>query len=136
MKDAFAKFGDVQDVKIVTDRETGRPRGFAFVTLSDPSEAEEAVRSMVGFSLNNREIRVDRASRKDSSNRGGSDSRSGYRGGDRDGGDRGRYGGGDRGERSSGGPCYAFQKGECRFGDRCRYSHEGGSSNRSYGIMC
>ena len=131
------------EARVVTDRETGRSRGFGFVTFENVADAEDAVSGMAGFDLQGREIRVDRTNAN--APRGG---RGGGRGGDRGGrggyggdrggygGDRGGYGGdrggygGDRGGRGGGGggdrprgACYAFQKGECRYGDSCRFAH-------------
>ena len=51
LKDLFSKYGEVGSVKIITDRETNRPRGFAFVEMNSEEQANEA---MVG--LNNKEI--------------------------------------------------------------------------------
>lgn len=61
--DAFAQCGQVNRVKIVCDRETGRPRGFGFVEMSDPQTAQEAIGRMNGAELQGRQIRTDSASR-------------------------------------------------------------------------
>lgn len=80
LRDAFAQHGDVTDCKVITDRDTGRSRGFGFVTFSDEGDADNAMRLMEGSDLDGRTIRVNEAQQK-------SDSR-GPRGNDR-GGDRG-----------------------------------------------
>ena len=49
IRDAFEKFGRVTDVFIPKDRETGKPKGFAFVTLSDKRDADDAVAGLDGF---------------------------------------------------------------------------------------
>jgi len=46
LRDAFGQHGNVTEVKIITDRETGRPRGFAFVEMPDASEAANAIEQM------------------------------------------------------------------------------------------
>lgn len=61
LKRLFEEFGDVQSVKVITDRETGRPRGFAFVEMATEEEAEDAISGLNGKSVDNREIRVDKA---------------------------------------------------------------------------
>ncbi|HAA56862.1 MAG TPA: RNA-binding protein, partial [Myxococcales bacterium] len=49
--DAFSQFGDVEEAKIITDRETGRSRGFGFVTFANDADAEEAIQSLDGTDL-------------------------------------------------------------------------------------
>jgi RNA recognition motif-containing protein len=56
----FEKHGAVQSVKLVNDRETGRPRGFGFVEMS-PSDAQTAIQHMNGFCLGGRPLRVNEA---------------------------------------------------------------------------
>jgi cold-inducible RNA-binding protein len=87
---AFANYGGVERVSVVTDRDTGQPRGFAFVEMTDRNEAETAINSLNGAELNGRSLNVNEARPKP---QGGS----GF-GGNRGGG-RGR-GGNDRGGRS------------------------------------
>jgi RNA recognition motif-containing protein len=96
LRAAFEEFGDVTDARVVTDRDTGRSRGFAFVTFENADSAERAVDEMNGAVLDGREIVVREA--EDKAPRGGE---RGGRGGDRGGrgGDRGGRGGGDRGGR-------------------------------------
>jgi len=88
LRDAFAAFGSVSDCFVPTDRDSGRPRGFAFVTMP-AKEAEEAMMKMNETELDGRTIRVNE-SRPRNSDRGGG--RGGYGGGGR-GYDRGGYGG-------------------------------------------
>ncbi len=94
---AFAQFGTVSDVHLVTDRETGRPRGFAFVTMGTPDEAAKAMQSMDGTTLDGRPLRVNEAEQRQQ--RGGGGGGGGYRGGGGGGGggDWGGGGGDDRG---------------------------------------
>jgi len=58
---AFAAFGTVEDVHIITDRDTGRPRGFGFVTMSSDSEAHAAIEGMNGQELDGRVLNVNEA---------------------------------------------------------------------------
>jgi RNA recognition motif-containing protein len=70
IRKAFAKF-QPSDVIIITDRETGRPRGFGFVTLTNESDAEAAKQEMNGFNLLGRPLTVNDASAKKSGGGGG-----------------------------------------------------------------
>jgi RNA recognition motif-containing protein len=58
LQDAFAPHGTVAEAKIMTDRTTGRPRGFAFVTMSTPEEAQKAMEALNGHSLDGRALTV------------------------------------------------------------------------------
>ena len=57
----FAQHGDVSDVAVITDRETGRARGFAFVEMADAAAADNAIRSLDGSDLGGRSLRVNEA---------------------------------------------------------------------------
>lgn len=61
VRGAFAQHGTVTDVHLVTDRDTGRPRGFAFVTMGNTSEASSAIAAMNGVMLDGRPLRVNEA---------------------------------------------------------------------------
>ena len=61
VRTAFEQFGTVTDVHLVTDRETGRARGFAFVTMGSPDEAAKAIQGMDGKTLDGRSLRVNEA---------------------------------------------------------------------------
>lgn len=61
LREAFARFGPVQSAAVMTDRETGRSRGFGFVEMANDQEAERAISGLNGSSLDGRMIRVDRA---------------------------------------------------------------------------
>lgn len=69
LKEAFAGFGELSEVKIVTDRETGRSRGFGFVSYVDDANAERAMAELNGTDLDGRTIRVDMA--REQQRRGG-----------------------------------------------------------------
>jgi cold-inducible RNA-binding protein len=58
---AFAQYGAVERVNIVTDRDTGQPRGFAFVEMTDRSAAETAISQLNGADLNGRAMNVNEA---------------------------------------------------------------------------
>jgi len=61
VSDAFSEFGNVDRVKIITDRETGRSKGFGFVTMKDEAEGNAAIEGMNGASLEGRPLRVNEA---------------------------------------------------------------------------
>ncbi|CAK9208551.1 unnamed protein product [Sphagnum troendelagicum] len=86
LEDAFRSFGNVIDAKVITDKETGQPRGFGFVNFGDERSMEDAIESLHGKDLDGRNITVNRAKPKG-----------------RDGGDRGYSGGGGRGRDGGGG---------------------------------
>jgi cold-inducible RNA-binding protein len=72
LRSAFEPFGTISDVYLATDRETGRPRGFAFVTFGTPDEAKAAIEKMNGTELDGRALTVNEARPKE----GGSSSSS------------------------------------------------------------
>jgi RNA recognition motif-containing protein len=57
----FARHGSVESVNVIMDRETGRPRGFAFVEMEDASAARDAIRALDGTDLGGRNIKVNEA---------------------------------------------------------------------------
>ncbi len=87
---AFSQYGNVERVNIVTDRDSGQPRGFAFVEMTERRDAENAISHLNGTELNGRAMNVNEARPKPE---GG---RSGGFGGNRSGGG-GAGGGGNRG---------------------------------------
>lgn len=78
LRNVFAAYGDVEEVAIINDRDTGRPRGFAFVTMGDDSAGREAIEAVNGTDLDGRTLVVNEARPRE--NRGGG---GGFRGGDR-----------------------------------------------------
>jgi len=70
LRDAFAAHGDVEEVTIVTDRDTGRPRGFAFVTMPD-NAARAAIDALNGQELDGRTLNVNEAKPKTGGRSGG-----------------------------------------------------------------
>ena len=61
LRTVFERHGDVASVSVITDRETGRSRGFAFVEMDDASAADNAIRALDGSELGGRSIRVNEA---------------------------------------------------------------------------
>ena len=57
----FGAYGQVEEVAVITDRETGRPRGFAFVTMANEDEARSAIESLNGREVDGRTITVNEA---------------------------------------------------------------------------
>jgi len=88
LNDAFGQFGTVTEAKVIMDRETGRSRGFGFVTFQDNADGDKAVAQMDGKTLDGRTVRVNEAQEKSGGGGGGG-------GGGRGGG--GGYGGGGGG---------------------------------------
>ena len=64
LNDAFAEFGSVTSAKIITDRETGRSRGFGFVEMPDDNDANEALQAMNGRNFGGRALTVNEAKPK------------------------------------------------------------------------
>jgi RNA recognition motif-containing protein len=78
LRSAFERFGDVLDAKVITDRETGRSRGFGFVTFAEDAHADEAMNQMNGAELDGRTINVNEA--RERSPRGPGGGGGGFRG--------------------------------------------------------
>ncbi len=89
LQTAFAQFGDVSEVKVMLDRESGRSRGFAFVTMASEDGARKAISEMNGALLDGRPLRVNEAEARPERSFGG--------GGGGGGGGRPRGGGGGGG---------------------------------------
>ncbi|KAI3915721.1 hypothetical protein MKX01_015546 [Papaver californicum] len=129
LKNAFEKYGNLVEAKVVVDKFSGRSRGFGFVTFDDKKAMDEAIDAMNGMDLDGRPITVDKAQPHQGSGRD--------RDGDRDHGrDRGR--GGERGS-GGGGDCFKCGKPghfarECPDGDGGRGgSRYGGRDDRYSG---
>ena len=76
LEQAFAEFGQITHIKLITDRETGRSKGFGFISFADKDAADAAVNGLNGQDLDGRQIRVSEAK-----NDGGAPRRSGGGGG-------------------------------------------------------
>jgi RNA recognition motif-containing protein len=101
----FSAYGPVERVKIITDRDTGRSKGFAFVTLGDQTQLNAAIEALNGYDYQGRALRVNASEPKEprppggggGERRGGGGGGGGYKGGgERRGGGGGYKGGGDR----------------------------------------
>ncbi|HEX2906826.1 MAG TPA: RNA-binding protein [Phototrophicaceae bacterium] len=98
----FQQAGEITSVTVITDRETGRSKGFGFVEMATDEEAQEAIKRFNGYSLDRRPLTVSEARpREERSDSGGGRRYGGGDRGDDRGGDRGgdRRGGNDRGPR-------------------------------------
>lgn len=71
LRDTFGRHGSIASVNVITDRETGRPRGFAFVEMEEASDAAEAIRALDGTDLGGRTLRVNEAQDKRGGGGGG-----------------------------------------------------------------
>ena len=102
----------VREVRIIEDRDTGRPRGFAFVEMSSDEEARDAISQLNGSELGGRTLKINEAQARESGGfrgGGGGGGGGGYRGG----GDRRGGGGGGGGDRRGGG---GYRGGDRDFG--------------------
>jgi RNA recognition motif-containing protein len=102
LRTAFAAHGEVLDVFIGTDRETGRSRGFGFVTMADKDAGQAAIAALNGKEFEGRNLVVNEAQPRAERAPGGGGGGGGFRGGDR-GGPRGGGGGGGGGRGFGGG---------------------------------
>lgn len=93
LQDAFAAHGTVMEANLMMDRMTGRPRGFGFITMSTPEEAEKAIEALNGAQLDGRALTVNIARPREERSGGGGG------GGGRRGGGGGYGGGGGRRDR-------------------------------------
>ncbi len=94
LRAAFEQHGQVTSVNVITDRETGRPRGFAFVEMAEDADAAKAIEALNGTDMDGRSLTVNEAKPREPRSGGGGGG--GYRGG---GGGGGGYGGGGGGGR-------------------------------------
>ncbi|MCL2724911.1 MAG: RNA-binding protein [Polyangiaceae bacterium] len=99
LRQAFAGSGEVTDAHVVTDRESGRSRGFGFVTMATPDQAKKAIETMNGANIDGRAIRVNEAEERPRGGGGGF----GGGGGGFGGGGGGGFGGGGGGFGGGGG---------------------------------
>jgi RNA recognition motif-containing protein len=71
LRTAFESHGSVDSVNVITDRDTGRPRGFAFVEMENASDADDAIRALDGSNLGGRSLKVNEAKERQRSGGGG-----------------------------------------------------------------
>ena len=111
----FEAHGAVSDVFIVKDRESGRPRGFAFVTMEEKSAMDAAIEALNGEEFMGRNLAINEARPREDRPRGGGGGGGGY-GGGRGGNGGGGYGGGGRGGDRGGRGGYGGGRGGDRGG--------------------
>src|SRR4051812_39391231 len=124
LQNLFAQFGQVDSVNLVRDRDSGQPRGFAFVEMSDDGAAESAINGTNGSDFGGRKMMVNEA-RPQAPRSGGGGGGGGYRGGG-GGGGRGGYGGGGGGGRGGYGGGGGGNRGGGGGGGRDRGGRGGG----------
>ena len=100
LKEAFAPIGEIEEVVLVSDRETGRSRGFGFVTYKNDEDGDKAIAEMNGKEIEGRAIKVSEARPPGEGGSGGGGGGRGRRGGS------GGYGGGGGGRRGGSGGGY------------------------------
>jgi len=124
LQEIFEEYGEVTSVKIITDRATGRSKGFGFVEMTNDEEAKKAIEELNNAEIEGRTIVVNKAEEK---KEGGRPAGGGFRGGNSGGGFRGgNSGGGFRGGNSGGG---GFRGGNSGGG----FNKGGGGFNRGGG---
>ncbi len=77
LQDLFAQFGEVTSARVISDRETGRAKGFGFVEMRDSAEANKAIEALNGSDLNGRALRVNESQPKPRTMGGGGGGRGG-----------------------------------------------------------
>ncbi|CAN0909129.1 Glycine-rich RNA-binding protein, partial [Linum grandiflorum] len=125
LHEAFSTFGDVVESKVINDRETGRSRGFGFVTFNNEKSMKDAIEGMNGQNLDGRNITVNEAQSRGSSGGGGGRGYGGGGGGGRSYGSR--EGGGGYG--SGGGGYGGGRDRDGGYGGGSRYSSRGGGDS-------
>ncbi|XP_043989777.1 cold inducible RNA binding protein a isoform X1 [Gambusia affinis] len=119
---AFGKYGTIEKVDVIRDKETGRSRGFGFVKYDNVEDAKDALDAMNGKTLDGRAIRVDEAGK-------GGRSRGGFSSGPRG----GRFNSGGRGGRGRGFSSRGGSYGDRSYGDRSYGDRSFGGGDRSFG---
>jgi RNA recognition motif-containing protein len=88
VRQAFEAFGEIASVNLISDRDSGRPKGFGFVEMANDEHAKAAIAGLNGTEIDGRTVNVNEARPRPEG--GGGGNRGGYRGGNRGGGGRGR----------------------------------------------
>lgn len=115
LKEFFEEYGEVASVKIITDKFSGRSKGFGFIEMPNAEEAKKAIEELNGAEIDGRAIVVNEAlEKKDTDRRSGGGGFGGGRGGYGGGGNRGGGGGGYRGGGSGGGGSRDNNRGNTR----------------------
>ena len=103
LRQMFEVYGQVDRVSIMTDRDTGRSRGFGFVEMTSSEDGEKAIAALNGSQMGGRTLNINEARPKTERSGGGGRDRGGFGGGGGGGGGRGGRGGGGGGGRGGGG---------------------------------
>jgi len=103
IRELFSQYGTVSDIFLPMDRESGRPRGFAFVTMDTPEAMTAAINALNGQEFQGRKLGINEARPREERPGGGGGGGRGYGGGGGGGGGRGGYGGGGGGGYGGGG---------------------------------
>ena len=119
----FAEHGEVTSARIITDRETGRSRGFGFVEMSNDDEANSAIEALNGFDLQGKELSVKEAAPREERPRSGGGGGGGF---NRGGGGGGGFNRGGSGGSGGGG---GFNRGGSGGGSGGGYNRGGGGGN-------
>ncbi|XP_027351785.1 glycine-rich RNA-binding protein 4, mitochondrial-like [Abrus precatorius] len=137
LREAFARYGEVIDARVIMDRETGRSRGFGFITFATSEDASSAIQGMDGQDLHGRRIRVNYAAERSRPGFGGG---GGYGGGGFGGGGSG-YGGGSYGggnyqgnDNRGGSDGYGAMSSYGGGNAETSYSGGGGASNYQFNV--
>ncbi|KAI8975884.1 hypothetical protein BD414DRAFT_497219 [Trametes punicea] len=126
LRSAFSSYGQILDSIVMRDRDTGRSRGFGFVTYSSSAEAQSAINSLNEQELDGRRIKVNLANARGG---GGGGYGGGYSGGGGYGGNQGGYGGGGYGSQGSFGGGY----GQGGYGGQGGFQQGGYGGSSGYG---
>lgn len=78
LSDVFSEFGTVDSANVITDRETGRSKGFAFIEMSSSNEAQNAIQKLNGMELSGRAMNISEAKPQEPRTGGGGGSRGGF----------------------------------------------------------
>ena len=121
LQQAFSQFGTVNSAKVMMERDTGRSKGFGFVEMGSPAEAQAAIQGMNGYQAGGRALVVNEARPMEQRPRGFGGAGGGGGGGGFGGGGGGGYGGGGGGGRREGGGGGGYGGGGGGGRDRDRY---------------
>jgi RNA recognition motif-containing protein len=125
LRGVFEDFGEVTSVKIITDKFTGRSKGFGFIEMPDDEQAKKAIDELNGAELAGRSIVVNKSEERKDDRRsfGGGNSGGGY--------NKGGYGGGNSGGGYNKGG-YGNKGGGSGYGNKGGYGNKSGGSRREY----
>jgi len=128
LKYSFGQYGDIVDAIVMQDRETGRSRGFGFITFKEQANADAAIEALNGQEVDGREIRVNYANSQTGGGGGQRQGGGGYRGGGGGGGgyNSGYGGGGYGGDQGGHGGGYGGNSGGQPYGGQGGYGGGGG----------